>query len=71
MTELNTKRSRLRLTGHYVFYDPEHGSYLFREWPEGAIVTDPDEIKLLEARGAPVEEIEIDPKLSPPIPSRS
>ena len=58
VTELvNTQRYHLRLTDRYVFYDPEHGSYLFRAWPEGAIVTDPDEIELLEARGAPVERI--------------
>jgi hypothetical protein len=55
MTELNTYR--LRLTERFVFYDPDHGSHLFREWPEGEIVTDPDEIKLLEGRGAPVERI--------------
>jgi hypothetical protein len=64
MTELvNTKR--LRLTERFVFYDPEHGSHLWREWPEGATVTDPD-IKLLEARGAPIERLE-DPT-PPPIP---
>ena len=61
MTELNTKQYRLRLTGRYVFYDPDHGSHLFREWPEGEIVTDPDEIKLLEGRGAPVERISLNP----------
>jgi hypothetical protein len=55
MTEaLNT--AHLRLTDRFAFYD-EHGSYLWREWPEGAIVTDPSDIKLLEARGAPVERI--------------
>jgi hypothetical protein len=58
MTELNTKQSRLRLTARFVFYDPDRGSHLFREWPEGAIVTDSEDIKLLEARGAPVERIE-------------
>jgi hypothetical protein len=57
MTELNTKQYRLRLTGHYVFYDPEHGSYLFREWAEGAIITDQTEIELLESHAAPVERI--------------
>ena len=57
---VNTKQYRLRLTERFVFYDPDHGSYLFRAWPEGAIVTDRSEIKLLEARGAPVERIAID-----------
>ena len=57
MTELNTKRYRLRLTERFVFYDPDHGSYLFREWPEGAIVTDQTEIELLESHAAPVERI--------------
>jgi hypothetical protein len=59
MTE-SVKRYHLRLTARYVFYDPEHGSYLFRAWPEGAVVTDQTEIELLEARGAPVEHIGID-----------
>jgi hypothetical protein len=54
---VNTKPYRLRLTARYGFYD-EHGSRLWREWPDGAIVTDPDEIKLLEGRGAPVETID-------------
>ena len=53
---MNTKPYHLRLTSRYVFYDLEK-SQLFRDWPEGAIVTDPDEIELLEARGAPVERI--------------
>jgi hypothetical protein len=51
------KPYHLRLTDRFVFYDPDHGSYLWREWAEGAIVTDSDDIKLLEARGAPVERI--------------
>jgi hypothetical protein len=59
MTE-SVKRYRLRLTGHFVFYDPDHGSHLFREWHEGEIVTDRSEIKLLESRAAPVERIGID-----------
>jgi len=54
---MNTKPYHLRLTGHYVFYDPERGSYLFREWHEGAIVTDQTEIELLESHAAPVERI--------------
>ena len=44
----------LRLIERHVFYDID-GSQLWREWPEGAVVTDPDEIELLESRGAPVE----------------
>lgn len=64
MTELvNTKQ--YRLTGDFAFYD-DRGSHLWREWPEGAIVTDQSEIDFLTARGAPVEKIEIDLKLSPP-----
>ena len=47
----------IRLTERHAFYD-EHGSHLWREWPEGAVVTDLDAIKLLEARGAPFEIIE-------------
>jgi hypothetical protein len=56
---VNTKPYHLRLTERFVFYDPDHGSHLFREWPEGAIVTDQTEIELLESRGAPVERIEL------------
>ena len=47
----------LRLTARFAFYD-ERGSHLWREWPAGAIITDRDEIKLLEAQGAPVERID-------------
>jgi hypothetical protein len=57
-----------RLRERFVIYDPDRGAHLWREWREGTIVTDPDESKLLEARGAPVEKIEIDRKLSSPIP---
>ena len=46
-------RQQYRLRERFVVYDPEHGLLLWREWPEGAVVTDPDEIKLLEGRGAP------------------
>jgi hypothetical protein len=48
----------LRLTARFVVYDPEHGLLLWREWPEGAVVVDPDDIALLTARGAPVEKID-------------
>jgi hypothetical protein len=44
----------LRLTSRFVVYDPDRGLLLWREWPEGAIITDPDDIKLLTARGAPI-----------------
>lgn len=56
MTIDTKQRYHLRLIERHVFYDID-GSHLWREWPQGAIVTDPDEIKLLEARGAPVERI--------------
>jgi len=60
MTDLNTTRHHLRLIERYVFYDIGiNGSQLWREWPEGAIVTDQSEIELLEARGAPIERIEV------------
>jgi hypothetical protein len=60
MTELAETKQRyhLRLLERYVIYDPDHGQFEWREWPEGAIVTDSDTIKLLTARGAPVEIIE-------------
>jgi hypothetical protein len=66
-TELiNTKRQhfQLRLTSRFAFYD-EHGTHLWREWPEGAIVSDPAEIETLMARKAPVERIEMKPETSP------
>jgi hypothetical protein len=43
---------RLRLVTPYAYYDDEG---LFRAWPAGAVVTDPEEIGLLIMRGAPVE----------------
>lgn len=59
MTELlNTKQwYGVRLLEQFAFLDTEK-SHLWREWPAGAIITDPDEIELLTARGAPVERIE-------------
>jgi hypothetical protein len=62
MTESQSMKPvyQLRLTSRFVVYDPAHGLLLWREWPEGAIVTDPDAIELLESRGAPVERIAID-----------
>jgi hypothetical protein len=53
-----TSDHHLRLTARFVVYDPGRGLLLWREWPEGAVVTDPDDIALLEARGAPVERIQ-------------
>jgi hypothetical protein len=62
MTDADTKqRYHLRLKERVAFYD-ERGSHLWREWPEGAVVTDPSEIELLEARGASFERIAIEPK---------
>ena len=46
---------RLRVMSNYAYYDDDG---LFRAWPEGAVVTDHDEIELLTARGAPVEVIQ-------------
>jgi hypothetical protein len=57
-------KHHLRLTERFAFYD-EHGSHLWRDWPEGAIVTDPHDIELLTARGAPVERIEMKPETFP------
>ena len=65
MTEsAKTKRYGLRMIERFAFYDDQK-SHLFWDWPQGAIVDDPDQIALLESRGAPVERIE-DPKLSTP-----
>ena len=52
-----TRPYHLRLIEKDVFYDLA-GTQLWREWGEGAVVTDPHDIELLEARGAPVERIE-------------
>jgi hypothetical protein len=57
---MNTKpRYHLRLLERFVIYDPDRGLLLWREWAAGQIVTDPEQIELLTARGAPVERIEI------------
>jgi hypothetical protein len=47
----------LRLLERHVVY-VESGSNLFRDWPAGAIISDPDVIEFLESRDAPVERIE-------------
>jgi hypothetical protein len=54
----------VRLLERYVHYAPDHGQHIWREWPLGTIVSDPEQIALLTALGAPVEKIEIDPKSS-------
>lgn len=43
----------LRMTSLFAYYD-EDGA--MKQWPEGAEVTDPDEIADLLGRGAPAEE---------------
>jgi hypothetical protein len=48
----------LRLLERFVVYDPDHGLLLWCEWAAGQIVSDPDTIELLTARGAPVERVE-------------
>jgi hypothetical protein len=57
MKEVNPKYA-LRLTERFVVYDPEHGLILWREWAPGQVVTDPEQIELLESRCAPAERIE-------------
>jgi hypothetical protein len=56
-SNIKPKPYRLRLMTRFGFYD-EHGSHMWREWPEGAVVTDQRDIKLLETRDAPIEIIE-------------
>jgi hypothetical protein len=51
-------RYALRLTERFFLFAPDHGVLVSREWRAGAIVTDSNDIALLEARGAPVERIE-------------
>ena len=59
MTELAKQGYSLRLRARYTDYSPDHGVLVYRQWLAGEIITDSDTIKLLEARGAPVERIEI------------
>jgi hypothetical protein len=62
MTEsANPKQQRyhLRLTKRFVFYDPDCGSPVWREWPEGAVITDPDAIKIIETHDALFERIDV------------
>jgi len=46
----------VRLVAAYAFLDTEK-THLWKSWPEGTVVTDPDDIKLLEAHGAPIEQV--------------
>jgi hypothetical protein len=50
------RRYHLRLKDRFAWYDTV-GTQMFHQWPAGAIVTDPAEIALLEARHAPTEQI--------------
>jgi hypothetical protein len=52
----------LRLLERFFVYAPDRGLYVSKSWPEGAIITDPDEIALLEAQAAPAERIELIPE---------
>ncbi len=61
MTEF-AKRYHLRLLERFVFYDPDHGAHLFRDWARGAIISDPTEIAFLELRDAPVERVPLNLK---------
>jgi hypothetical protein len=62
MTEESTQLVKpayaLRLTARFVDYAPDQGRILWREFVKDKIITDPDTIAFLEARGAPVEPIE-------------
>jgi hypothetical protein len=55
MSDAN-RRYHLRLTERFGFYDTVK-SQMWHEWPEGAIVTDPAEIELLEEKHAPTERV--------------
>jgi hypothetical protein len=52
-----TRKYHLRLLERFFHYDTI-GSHSY-EWQAGAIVTDPNEIKLLEEKHAPTERIYI------------
>ena len=54
MTE--NRRYHLRLKERVAWYDWS-GSQRFHEFPAGAIVTNPDEIALLESIRAPTEKV--------------
>jgi hypothetical protein len=51
----------VRLLQRYVHYDPGRGAHIWREWAEGVIVSDPEQIALLTTCGAPIEKIETQP----------
>jgi hypothetical protein len=50
------RRYSLRLKDRFAFYDIAK-TQMWHEWAAGAIVTNPDEIALLESIHAPVENI--------------
>jgi hypothetical protein len=56
------KPRAVRLTKKFAQLD----GYQWREFPAGAVIRDPQTIEWLIRVGAPVERIEIDPKLAPP-----
>jgi hypothetical protein len=62
MTELvNTKQQyRLRVLRRFYWFDTK--SHHSAEFGEGAIVSDPRDIKMLEAFDAPVERVPLDLK---------
>jgi hypothetical protein len=56
MTEINAKRTdHVRMITNYTYYDNQQ---IFRSFSKGAITTDSEEIKFLEAQHAPIERIE-------------
>ncbi len=55
---MNTKQYHIRLIARFTYYDPDRGAHIYREWAAGEIIADSDTIKLLEARGAPIERID-------------
>jgi hypothetical protein len=52
----DNRRYNLRLLERFFYYD-SIGSQQSYEWQKDAIVTNPDEIALLESRHAPTERI--------------
>jgi hypothetical protein len=53
-----TKRGYgLRMTEKFVHYDI-NGTHVWREFPKGSIISDPDTIRFLESVRAPVERID-------------
>jgi hypothetical protein len=54
----------VRLTKKFAQLD----GFLWREFPINAVIRDPQTIEYLHRVDAPIEKIEIDSKLPPPIP---